>query len=249
MARNYAALPYEYKREMSALNDAEFGRLCRALIDYSELGTPIAPSGNERFYAERVMMQEDRFKESYNTTASRNRANGASGGRPPSKPSVTQENPSKPSVTQKTETESETKTDVTVVTDSISSSAKASELIGATPVAHGDLSAIVSAWNSLNLTPIRGIKPESTRYKLLKTRIHDYGAKAVLEAIENIRSSPFLKGQNKKGWVISFDWFIKPNNFVKVLEGNYAPRDSKQSGAGETRKSWSEIAAEMEGRS
>ncbi len=42
MARNYAALPWEYKREMSALNDAEFGRLCRALLEYSESGTPIA---------------------------------------------------------------------------------------------------------------------------------------------------------------------------------------------------------------
>lgn len=65
MARNYAALPYEYKREMNALSDAEFGRLCRALIEYSESGTPIALCGNERFYAERVMMQEDRYKDSY----------------------------------------------------------------------------------------------------------------------------------------------------------------------------------------
>ena len=49
MARNYAALPWEYKREMSTLNDAEFGRLCRALLEYSESGTPIALCGNERF--------------------------------------------------------------------------------------------------------------------------------------------------------------------------------------------------------
>ena len=65
MARNYAALPWEYRREMSALNDAEFGRLCRALLEYSELGTPLALGGNERFFAERVMMQEDRYKASY----------------------------------------------------------------------------------------------------------------------------------------------------------------------------------------
>mgnify|MGYP006999332437 CR=1 FL=1 len=50
MARNYAALPWEYKREMSALNDAEFGRLCRALLEYSESGTPIALCGNERIF-------------------------------------------------------------------------------------------------------------------------------------------------------------------------------------------------------
>lgn len=105
MARNYAALPYEYKREMNALSDAEFGRLCRALIEYSESGTPIALCGNERFYAERVMMQEDRFKESYDSTAKKNKENGSKGGRP-----KTEENPKEPKETQKTETETETNT-------------------------------------------------------------------------------------------------------------------------------------------
>lgn len=65
MARNYAALPYEYLEEMEALNDAEFGRLTRALLTYSMTGEPIALCGNERFYTKRVMAQEDRFKASY----------------------------------------------------------------------------------------------------------------------------------------------------------------------------------------
>lgn len=65
MARNYAALPYDYLEEMAALNDAEFGRLTRALLIYSMTGEPIALCGNERFYAKRVMAQEDRFRASY----------------------------------------------------------------------------------------------------------------------------------------------------------------------------------------
>lgn len=65
MARNYAALPYEYLEEMEALNDAEFGRLTRALLTYSMTGEQIALCGNERFYAKRVMSQEDRYKASY----------------------------------------------------------------------------------------------------------------------------------------------------------------------------------------
>ena len=65
MARNYAALPYDYLEEMEALNDAEFGRLTRALLTYSMTGEQIALCGNERFYAKRVMSQEDRFKASY----------------------------------------------------------------------------------------------------------------------------------------------------------------------------------------
>ena len=79
-------------------------------------------------------------------------------------------------------------------------------------------------WNSLGLSKIRDIK--GNRLKLLNARIKEYGIEQVLEAIENINYSPFLKGQNKTGWVIVFDWFIKPNNFVKVLEGNYKDKDS-----------------------
>ena len=76
MARNYAALPWEYRREMGCLTDAEFGRLCRALLEYSELGTPPALSGNERFFAERIVAQEQRYQESYEATIEQKREAG-----------------------------------------------------------------------------------------------------------------------------------------------------------------------------
>lgn len=79
MARNYAALPYDYLEEMEALNDAEFGRLTRALLTYSMTGEPIALCGNERFYAKRVMAQEDRFKASYQDLSSTRSAAGKAG--------------------------------------------------------------------------------------------------------------------------------------------------------------------------
>lgn len=65
MARDYAALPYEYLDEMGCLSDAEYGRLCRALQKYSADGTPIDLSGNERFFAKRVMNREDRYQEQF----------------------------------------------------------------------------------------------------------------------------------------------------------------------------------------
>ena len=72
MARDYAAVPHEYIEEMSRLSDAEFGRLIRALLNYSRSGEPIAPRGNERFYAERVMAEEDRHRKSYEELSERN---------------------------------------------------------------------------------------------------------------------------------------------------------------------------------
>lgn len=82
-----------------------------------------------------------------------------------------------------------------------------------------DLEPIVQKWNSLNLSKINSIK--NNRLKMLKARIKDYGIDKVLEAIDNISKSDFLKGQNNKNWTITFDWFIRPNNFDKVLDGNY----------------------------
>lgn len=83
---------------------------------------------------------------------------------------------------------------------------------------------VVDAWNSLGLTRIRTITDNTDRSTWLKKRIKDYGLESVLEAIENIRESDFLMGRTKEGFNITFDWFIRPNNFPKVLDGNYENR-------------------------
>ena len=87
---------------------------------------------------------------------------------------------------------------------------------------------VVEKWNSLNLSKIVSIK--NTRLKMLKARVNEYGMDNVLKAIDNISKSNFLKGQNDRGWVITFDWLIKPNNFIKVLEGNYSNHEGGNNG-------------------
>lgn len=87
-------------------------------------------------------------------------------------------------------------------------------------------SLIIEAWNGLGLTALKSIT--NTRLKLTKARIADYGLDTFIDTITSIKESPFLLGQNTKGWMITYDWLIKPNNFVKVLEGNYKPRAAEQ---------------------
>ena len=89
---------------------------------------------------------------------------------------------------------------------------------------------VVEAWNKLKLSKVVSIRTNSTRAKLLNSRIKDVGINKVIEAIESINNSDFLKGQNDRGWCITFDWFIKPNNFIKVLEGNYLNKGEKMNG-------------------
>lgn len=86
----------------------------------------------------------------------------------------------------------------------------------------GDVRRIADAWNSLGINPITKITGTSTRGSMLRARISEYGVDAVVNAIMRIKDSSFLKGQNKNGWTVSFDWFVKPNNFIKVMEGRYS---------------------------
>lgn len=90
---------------------------------------------------------------------------------------------------------------------------------------------VMEAWNTLSsigIAPIKAINENTKRADRLRARLNQYGLKAVLDAVENIRSSSFLQGKNDKGWVITFDWFVCPNNFPKVYEGNYADRSAEK---------------------
>lgn len=80
---------------------------------------------------------------------------------------------------------------------------------------------IIKTWNELNLQQLRAIKENTNRHTMLKARIEEYSFEEVIEAIKRINKSSFLKGQNNNNWVITFDWLVRPNNFLKVLEGNY----------------------------
>ena len=122
---------------------------------------------------------------------------------------------------KKTEDRGEAKTEGTI----------SDEIVCQTQSVSLDVKEVAEAWNnlqSLGIKPVSKMSASSTRYKALSARIREHGKDKVLEAIENIKASNFLQGMNDKGWVITFDWFVKPNNFVKVLDGNYSNRVTRE---------------------
>lgn len=93
-----------------------------------------------------------------------------------------------------------------------------------------DVQRIIDEWNTLEefgITPVKRMTPK--REQAVKARIRQNHMDDILEAIENIRHSSFLQGQNKEGWMITFDWFLKPGNFAKVFEGNYLDKSGNKS--------------------
>ena len=87
-----------------------------------------------------------------------------------------------------------------------------------------EMQRVVKAWNDLGLQKVIKLTAASNRGRMLHARIKEYGFDTVLSTIQSIKDCPFLMGQNKMGWMPDFAWVIKPNNFIKVLEGNYADR-------------------------
>jgi len=88
-----------------------------------------------------------------------------------------------------------------------------------------DFNKLISFFN-LN----RGQLPEVKKMSdVRKTRITNlqkkYGKESIISVIEKTRDSEFLQGDNKEGWIASFDWIFKPANFLKILEDNYANRE------------------------
>lgn len=95
-----------------------------------------------------------------------------------------------------------------------------------------DVRRVLEAWNELGVYGIKTVgklKSGTQRYTMLRARIREYGIDDVLAAIDNIKSSDFLQGKHSgKSWQITFDWFVRPNNFPKVLEGNYSGNANSQ---------------------
>lgn len=87
---------------------------------------------------------------------------------------------------------------------------------------------IAEKWNEIGVNPVKTITAGTTRGKMILARVREHGLDAVLQAIEAVKQSPFLRGENGRGWMITLEWFAKPNNFIKVSEGQYL--ESRSSG-------------------
>jgi hypothetical protein len=70
--------------------------------------------------------------------------------------------------------------------------------------------------------PPHKIQPGSAREIALYARIREgFSIEDVIEAID---AQPFLRGDNERGWLVNFDWLLKPANLTKILEGAFVKK-------------------------
>ena len=90
------------------------------------------------------------------------------------------------------------------------------------PVTAATPQQLLDAWNRCapNLVPAHTLTLSRTR--LAQDRLRERPALAEWEGIfRRMNASPFLRGQNDWKWRASFDWALKPDSVLHVLEGKY----------------------------
>jgi hypothetical protein len=108
-----------------------------------------------------------------------------------------------------------------------------SPLTGDDAAAAPDLQLIKEFWNS-SVEENRSAMPKLTkltagtkRGQMTQARYREYGAEDFMKALTLAAKSNFLNGRVRE-WRANYDWIVKPNNFAKVLEGNYSePADMR----------------------
>jgi len=60
-----------------------------------------------------------------------------------------------------------------------------------------------------------------TRKGHINARFAEFGLSKITEVLRLAGESDFLNGKNDRTWKADFEWLMRPENFIKVLEGKY----------------------------
>lgn len=118
-------------------------------------------------------------------------------------------------------TKTKTKTKTKLKEDSISSKDDLSTCVDDAI----DYKSIMDYWNDKTNGVMGKVKSiDGTRRIMVRARIKQYGMEEFLRMIDMAAASDYL---HDKQWA-NFGWCIKPNNFIKVLEGAYITRQNNE---------------------
>lgn len=75
-----------------------------------------------------------------------------------------------------------------------------------------------NAWNKTGFQKVMSFPVKSPRGDAISTMSAQYGTETILYAIEKANQSEFL---NELGDRVTLDWFLQPEHFQKIIEGQY----------------------------
>ncbi len=232
----------EWRKAVEELPAEQRCKIYEAIFDYAFAG--IQPQ-DAIVGAVTAMWRKkvDKDQEIYEAICERNRRNGQKGGRP-KKPKETHENPvgyldlginpKKPKETHENPIminddvigDNNDVANATIITPA---NAGASALADEAGPAHKEekvnLDGLLKFYND-EMDKANSVIPRARNFSrqrltMLKARIREYGKEAVADVIRRAARSNFLNGGGAKGFVADFTWILRPENFLKILEGKF----------------------------
>lgn len=96
------------------------------------------------------------------------------------------------------------------------------------PTGESECAEIISQFNSIcvSLNKVSGMT--EPRRKAVQSALQAVGQEKLTELFRKAEASDFLTKRNSTGWKAGFDWLMKPENYTKVLEGNYDNQSAAQ---------------------
>lgn len=82
---------------------------------------------------------------------------------------------------------------------------------------------IVDLWNKTNEPKAQRLTDK--RRAAIRTLLAEFSQEQIGEVFTKVPTIPFLRGDNDRGWRADIDYILRPDKFLKILEGGW---DSKQ---------------------
>lgn len=224
----------EWYENTEDLTDEEFGILMRAVFKYKITGEkPTFSDRGMRLSWKPIMQSLDRTMKAYEAQCERNRENGKKGGRPrkteetekPKKANGFFENPPEREPKPKPERDPDPERG--------RGRGRGREPESSAPAADTTTTTadqeIVRVWNDQTFTRvIRGIDTSDERRERTEMAVAVAGGlDPFLDAIRSINDQSYFQERYRAGMQVNYDWFIRPNIFQKVIEGEYKEPHSK----------------------
>ena len=80
---------------------------------------------------------------------------------------------------------------------------------------------VVSAYNETCVSLPKVQQITDKRKKTIRVILKNHPFEDFYDVFERVEASDFLSGRNSKWSNCNFDWIVKPENFIKILEGTY----------------------------
>jgi len=92
---------------------------------------------------------------------------------------------------------------------------------------------IVDIWNDTNQGKLPKVQAVSSKRKTLIAKIQKtFSDEDIKQVFEKVQKIPFMTGDNERKWVASFDYVMREDSFIKILEGGWDSQIKP------TRKEW-----------